>query len=191
MSRALPADLCPPRALGLRSGTVRLRTSDPRWKSAFAAERRRIARAWPTRMLRIEHIGSTAIAGVRAKPILDLAIQVPQLRPLRPLLETLTRLGYAYRGLYGLRGRHFFTLGTPVTHHLHLVQTTSPHWRRWLLFRDYLRANPREAQAYDTLKQALASRFQHDRDSYTRAKTVYVERVLRKARATEKMRVHC
>lgn len=167
--------------LGLPSGTVRLCPPSHRWQAAFAAERRRLARYAPSRRYDLEHIGSTAVPGLEAKPIIDMALCIPSLRSLSAWIRNLTAAGYVYRGEYGLPGRHFFVRGEPVTHHLHLVEQGCPHWTQWLMFRDYLRTHPKDAQRYRDLKKRLAARYAHDRDAYTRSKTTFVTRLLARA----------
>ena len=167
--------------LGLPSGTVKLCLYSPHWSVAFTAERRRLTRYSGSRRYRLEHIGSTAVPGLDAKPIIDLALCLPSFRALPVWIRILTSAGYVYRGEYGLPGRHFFVRGTPVTHHLHLVERGCAHWDKWLLFRDYLRAHPDAVHRYNVFKRRLATRYAHDRDAYTRAKTPFVKRVLARA----------
>lgn len=166
---------------GLKPGTVKLTAYTADWARRFATEKRRLERYLPSRGLLIEHIGSTAVPGLDAKPIIDIAVSVPSLTRLPSLTDALVRARYAYKGEYGLAGRHFFVRGNPVTHHLHLVVKDSEHWTRWLTFRDYLRAFPEEALAYNAFKLKLAHRFANNRDAYTKAKTPFIAALLRKA----------
>ena len=167
--------------IGLKQGTVRLESYTPAWARRFAAEKRRLARYLTTRGTRVEHIGSTAVPGLAAKPIIDIAIAIPSFKRLPSVTAALERARYTYKGEYGLPGRHFYVRGEPVSFHLHLVEHTSEHWVRWLAFRDYLRANPDDAVQYDRFKQDLAVRFASDRDAYTKAKTPFVNTMLTKA----------
>jgi len=168
--------------IGLRPGTVHLSRYTAAWKAAYQRERRRLRRCFPEPDVRIEHVGSTAIPGVDAKPIIDIAIRVQSFRSLKSFVSRMIGLGYEYKGEFGLAGRHFFVNGNPVTHHVHLVRAGSEHWDRWILFRDYLRAHPEEAKRYNAVKRGLARQFANKRDAYTRAKTPFIERVLRLAR---------
>lgn len=169
--------------VGLKSGTVKLNPYDTAWPRRFRQEAARLRRYLGGARCQIEHIGSTAVPGLDAKPIIDIALCIPSFKQLPLWIRRLERAGYEYKGEYGLPGRHFFTRGTPVTQHLHLVQPTSEHWQRWLTFRDYLRANPVEAQRYNAAKQALARKFPEDRNAYTRAKTPIINRLLKRAAA--------
>jgi GrpB-like predicted nucleotidyltransferase (UPF0157 family) len=164
--------------VGLPQGAVHLAPHTAAWATAYERERRRIVRAFAGERVEVEHIGSTAIPNMPAKPIIDLAVRVTNLTRLRSCARRLRRLGYDYWGEYGLRGRHFFVCGVPVTHHLHLVGWRSRHWKAWLLFRDYLRDHTAAAHRYRSLKRRLSTRYPHERAAYTRAKTAFVGRIL-------------
>jgi GrpB-like predicted nucleotidyltransferase (UPF0157 family) len=170
--------------IGLKQGTVRLATYTSDWNAMFRTERRRIRARFPSRTVAIQHIGSTAVPGLDAKPIIDIAVQIASFKRLNAYIRRFVALGYEYKGEYGLPGRHFFVRGNPATQHVHLVERGSAHWARWLLFRDYLRAFPAEARRYNAFKRNLARRYAQNRDAYTRAKTPFVERML--ARAAKK-----
>lgn len=172
--------------IGLKTGEVKLAPYSPLWRRKFAAEKRRLERHLAPRRHILEHIGSTAVPGLDAKPIIDVAILIPTFRSLRRWILALESAGYLYKGEYGLSGRHFFTRGNPVTHHLHLVTPETTHWDDWLLFRDYLRAIPSAAIVYNRTKQQLARRFAADREAYTRAKTPLVKKLMRAARRWRK-----
>lgn len=172
--------------IGLTSGTVKLSSFSTLWQNRFRAETRRLRRYTGNSRYVLEHIGSTAIRGLDAKPIIDMAMMIPSLSRLPLWTKRLESAGYTYKGEYGLAGRHFFTHGNPVTHHLHLVAKGCEHWIRWLLFRDYLRAHPDEAQKYNKLKRALARKYASNRDAYTRAKTPLINQLLAKATKEQK-----
>jgi GrpB-like predicted nucleotidyltransferase (UPF0157 family) len=167
--------------LGLKSGTVTLCAYSPLWRRTFVNERRRLRRHAGGQPCRIEHIGSTAVPGLTAKPIIDMAICIPTFRRLKTWIRILTEAGYGYKGEYGLPGRHFFVRGEPVTHHLHLVESGSDHWNKWILFRDHLRRRPDAARRYNAFKRRMALRHRLDRDAYTRSKTPFIARMLMEA----------
>jgi GrpB-like predicted nucleotidyltransferase (UPF0157 family) len=173
--------------IGLQTGTVKLSAYSRQWGVRFASESRRLSRQLGSARHRIEHIGSTAVPGLEAKPIIDIAVMIPSFRQLTVWIRRFEKAGYLYKGEYGLPGRHFFTRGAPVTHHLHLVEKGSLHWDNWILFRDYLRSHPAEAERYRLYKKKLAERFVNNRDSYTRAKTPFVTRMLARARRSAKL----
>ena len=127
----------------------------------------------------IHHVGSTAVPGLAAKPVIDILIGVRDLEGSRACFEKLERLGYVYFP-YRAGEMHWFCKPGPArrTHHLHLIPTDSARFKAELRFRDRLRANPDLAREYATLKRELAERFTADREAYTEAKGGFVERVL-------------
>ncbi len=174
------------KTIGLTSGTVKLSPYSALWRTRYRTEKYRLRRYTTGLTYQIEHIGSTAIQGLDAKPIIDMAIMAPSLKRLSFWIKRLEIAGYTYKGEYGLPGRHFFTRHDPVTHHLHLVAKGSDHWNRWILFRDYLQTHPLEAVRYNKLKKALARKYAHNREAYTRAKTPLINQLLAKALADQK-----
>jgi len=170
--------------LGLPKGQVALADYSPAWPRLFEAERGRLEAALGGAAMAIEHIGSTAVPGLPAKPIIDIAAAVASLETVGALVAPLERLGYRYLGEYGLPGRHFFEKGAPVTHHVHVVEVAGEHWKVWKLFRDYLRGHPQEAGQYAGFKRELARKYAADRDAYTRSKSEFVGSILKKAGKT-------
>jgi len=178
-----------PEPLGLESKAVRVVPYDDRWPPLFEAEAARILEAVERAglpALAIEHVGSTAVPGLAAKPILDIgAGRPPSMDPLQ-YVAVFASMGYVHRGDGGLPGRQFFRRGALRSHHLHLVEHDGVHWSRYLRFRDALRANPALRDAHAQLKRALAGEFPRDREAYITGKTDFVERVLlRGARVTD------
>jgi len=172
--------------IGLTPGTVKLSHYSTVWRNRYTAEKRRLKKYTLRSCYVLEHIGSTAIPGLDAKPIIDMALMIPSLDRLPFWIKKLETAGYIYKGEYGLPGRHFFSRGNPVTHHLHLVAKGSEHWDRWILFRNYLRTHPADAHNYSKLKSSLAKKYKKNRDAYTRAKTPLVNQILNKARKEQK-----
>lgn len=165
---------------------VKIVEYDAAWPAQYQAERAAILEAIGPLVVSIEHIGSTAVAGLAAKPILDILVGVADLRLVSQTLQPLANLGYEYRGESGIPGRHYFRKGSPQTHHLHMVQVGGAFWERHLMFRDYLRSHPAAAQDYASLKKALATRHGSDREAYTEAKTDFVRGIERQAQDPEK-----
>jgi GrpB-like predicted nucleotidyltransferase (UPF0157 family) len=128
--------------------TVVLVPYDEAWPSLFVEERVRIERALGSWVEAIEHVGSTAVPGLTAKPILDIMVGVSSLRDAKRCIGPLEQLGYEYRGEAGVPGRLFFRKGNPKTHHLHVTEIGSEFWERHPVFRDYLRAHPETARNY-------------------------------------------
>jgi GrpB-like predicted nucleotidyltransferase (UPF0157 family) len=126
----------------------------------------------------IEHIGSTAVPGLAAKPVVDIMAAVESLEASRPAIASLAGIGYCYAP-YRPRSEHWFCKPSPSlrTHHLHLVPATSTQWIEAIAFRDYLRAHPDVAAEYAELKRSLAEQYRLDREAYTAAKHPFIERI--------------
>ncbi len=169
-----------PMSLGLpRSGTVRLVPHSSAWAAEYWLERGRILAVLGVRIQAIEHVGSTAIPGIAAKPIIDIAIAVPTLDVVDALAPSMARIGYDYPGDIGIPGERIFGRGPELrTHLVHAVVANDSTWRNYLAFRDALRADAELAREYHLLKLALAKRYPEDRGSYTREKGAFIEKVL-------------
>src|SRR5919202_662499 len=126
--------------LGLRRGAVQVVPYTPTWVTLFQSERARLQCALGSDALDIQHIGSTAVPGLAAKPILDLGIAVVAEAVVAVCVPRLTALGYTYRGYRGPDQGHFFDQGPEqsLTHYLHLLLIDDPAWGNYLRFRDYL-----------------------------------------------------
>ena len=153
---------------------------DLSWPARFEAERSALAEAigeWIAGG--IHHVGSTAVPGLEAKPIIDILAGVRDLDESRACFEPLARLGYVYAP-YLAGEMHWFCKPHPSrrTHHLHLVPVDSKRYEDELAFRDRLRDDPRIAREYLDLKRTVASRFANDREAYTNAKSGFIGRVL-------------
>lgn len=167
--------------LGLASGTVRLAEADPAWPALFAAERTRVLAALAPLPLAVAHVGSTAVPGLIAKPILDVMGGRPAGSDLAPYVTALEAADYRYRGEFGIPGRDYFVrddISGRRTHHLHVVEHGGAFWRAHLAFRDYLRRTPARAGAYEALKRDLAMRHPGDRAAYTDGKVAFIAETL-------------
>jgi GrpB-like predicted nucleotidyltransferase (UPF0157 family) len=148
----------------------------------FDAEARRIEEACAGLAIRLEHIGSTSVPGMSAKPVIDiLAGRPPQSRP-TDYIAAFRQLGYEHKGAFGVPGRDYFRRGTPRSHHVHLVKWSSTVWEDHLLFRDRLRTDPAIARDYEAVKRELAIAYANDRRGYTDAKGPFIRSVIRDAR---------
>lgn len=150
---------------------------DPRWPSLYEAERARLTAVLDRHILRIEHIGSTAVPGLAAKPLIDILVTVDRLGSSDAYVQPLRSLGYTYFPVLGGPDRYTFGRGVPHTHHVHIVEHGSGEHRRPLAFRDYLRSHPEVARQYATLKRGLAARFHDDRRAYNAAKTDFIRSI--------------
>jgi GrpB-like predicted nucleotidyltransferase (UPF0157 family) len=162
---------------------IQIMDYDPRWPDIFAALRARIADALGSLAQRIEHVGSTAVPWLAAKPIIDIDVVIATWSDLPTIIDYLQRLGYHHEGDLGVSGREAFTTppDTPP-HHLYVCTTDSPQLVHHLAFRDYLRAHPDTARAYADLKKSLAKRFPADRSAYTDAKAAFIGHILQTAK---------
>jgi len=156
---------------------------DPRWPEMFAEAKARILEALDGLDVSVEHVGSTSVPLLAAKPIIDIMVVVPDAPIGKKTIAPLAVLGYEYRGELGIPGRLYFAKGGPPrTHHLHMYPHGHPESLRLLLFRDYLRTNPNAAHEYAELKRALAKRFRDDREAYTEAKSTFIKSIEADAR---------
>ena len=161
---------------------------DSKWPRIFEAEKLNILGVTAGLVIAVEHIGSTSVPGLGAKPIVDIMAGVHTLDEGRQTIGPLTtQLGYEYAPEFevDMPDRLYFHKHPPVgdQFHLHMVETTGEFWERHLLFRDYLRAHPETAQDYEQLKRRLAEEFRTNREAYTDAKSDFIQSIETKARA--------
>ena len=159
---------------------IRLMSSDSAWPGRFELERAALEEAigeWIDGG--IHHVGSTAVPGLEAKPIIDILAGIRDLENARACFAPLAGLGYLYAP-YLPQEMHWFCKPDPArrTHHLHLVPAGTPRFHDELTFRDRLRADPRLAADYAALKRHLAKRHRDDREAYTDAKGVFIRAAL-------------
>jgi GrpB-like predicted nucleotidyltransferase (UPF0157 family) len=155
---------------------VRLVKYDAAWPVQAAQELERIGRALGPLAERLEHVGSTAVPGLAAKPILDLQLSVAAIEPRAQYVEPLERLGYLFVPAPESLDYHFFAKPPerPRAYHLHVGEVGSAHEFRHLAVRDYLRAHADEAARYAALKRRVVTRHPHDRLAYIAGKEEFV-----------------
>jgi GrpB-like predicted nucleotidyltransferase (UPF0157 family) len=155
---------------------VRIVEYDPAWPGMAEAETARIRAAVGEAAVRVDHVGSTAVPGLAAKPIVDLQLAVTEIGPRSLYVGPLEGLGYLFAPDPASPDFHFFGLpaARPRTHHLHVCAAGSEDERRHLAVRDYLRAHPDEVNAYAKLKRRLVARAPGDRLAYIAGKDSYV-----------------
>ncbi len=153
---------------------------DPNWVARFEAEKALLEPLLaPWRRGPIEHVGSTAILGLCAKPVIDVMVGVTSLAESEPAKTALREVGYQYAE-YKTDVMHWFRKPSLSmrTHHLHLIPYGSPLWHDRLRFRDALRADSTLAADYAELKLGLARKFEFDREAYTEGKSPFIARIL-------------
>jgi GrpB-like predicted nucleotidyltransferase (UPF0157 family) len=161
---------------GGREAPIEIVEYDPAWPARFASERERLLPLLAA--AEIHHIGSTAVPGMAAKPVIDLMALVPELDA--PIVALVGRGGYQYPAAFNAALRHRRWLCRPTaahrTHHLHLVDEPA-ELARHLHFRDRLRASATLRDEYARLKRGLAERTRDDREAYSAGKSAFIKRV--------------
>lgn len=167
---------------------------DPAWPDRFAEEKARLLEAIGRLVAGIEHVGSTAVPGLAAKPIIDIAVHLYSLVDALKCIEPLVELGYECLGEYGIPGRIYFRKltdeplpgqavgGKGRTHQIHMYELGHEQYAKQIIFRDYLRAHSETAREYEALKRELAARHVADVEAYADAKSEFVLGVLALAR---------
>jgi len=170
--------------LGLERGTVELVAHQSEWHRLADEERSRLEDALHHSVEEIEHVGSTAIEGIPAKPVLDLLALADDPAPDSEYAAKLEPEGYELRENDPVLDRLFFAKGPTEerTHYLSIAERGSDCHREQIAFRDYLRANQDAAAEYARLKRELANEHGDDRETYTERKSAFVERILDRAR---------
>lgn len=171
---------------GMKKDQLQLLPHDPAWKDDFLTEKNRIAAALDERSVLIEHVGSTAIPTVHAKPILDIAILCGE-TGLAPVAQALLGLGYVYRGQFGEeRGHHYAVLEKENVRlcQAHIFTEANADWHAKLRFRDVLRQNLELAHEYDDYKRRLAA-VVANKSEYAEIKTRWVDNFILKVMRAE------
>jgi GrpB-like predicted nucleotidyltransferase (UPF0157 family) len=155
---------------------------DPTWPTAFEAVR---ARVWPVVddiALAVEHVGSTSVPGLAAKPIIDVSVVVPTGAAVKVAIERLSTLGYRHLGNLGIEGRESFASPTMLPrHHLYVCPQDSLALKNHLIVREHLRTHSEAAAEYGALKRRLAEQFSEDIGGYTEGKSETILAMLRAA----------
>jgi GrpB-like predicted nucleotidyltransferase (UPF0157 family) len=158
---------------------------DPAWPRRFESEKSILLDIFRPVSVQVEHVGSTAVPGLGAKPVIDILLGVDQLADVEARIPDLAAARYEYVQRYEneFPERRLFAKPhqRPRAYHLHAVERSTAFWRRQLLFRDFLRRRPDVALDYCELKRRLAAAYGNDRDGYARAKTAFIEAALERA----------
>jgi GrpB-like predicted nucleotidyltransferase (UPF0157 family) len=168
--------------LGLKHGVNLLVDYDPEWAAAFEEERARLQAAIGDILRGIEHYGSTSVAGLRAKPIIDILLGVTPLENWLQCKTPLETLGYDYADDAGVSGHYIFGRGrdqTERTHLVHVVEFNGQSWRSNLAFRDALRTDPSLRKEYSRIKEEAAALAPVGRARYNDLKHLFIERVMK------------
>ncbi len=169
--------------IGLKRGTVKLSSDHIRWEKLFEKEKQLLT-ATLDNTIDIEHVGSTAIPNVPAKPIIDIMIGFSKMRQAKEIYKILSEMGYKDRGEQGVFERRLFVKGAEDnrTHYLHVTKKNSGFWIEHILFRDYLRQHKDARDEYGELKKQLEKEYSDNRKQYTKEKADYIQKIIIRAK---------
>ncbi|MEO8287786.1 MAG: GrpB family protein [Chloroflexota bacterium] len=151
------------------------------WPEKYRKEMADIVQAIGPYIATIEHVGSTSVPGLAAKPIIDIGIDLNTYPLPEEAIAAIEALGYEHMGELGIPERHYFRKGVPRSHQVHSYSPGNVEWEAHILFRDYLRSHPEAARRYEQLKRELAARHT-DVNAYAEDKTDFIKETLAKAR---------
>ena len=169
--------------LGLHKDKVQLIPYCSDWPQEFELEKERLQKILGDTAIAIEHVGSTSIPGLSAKPILDIAVAVDSIQTLTKLIPVLTEAGYDVLDSIERCGEVLARKGPPEcrTHYIHVEVISSTYWNNHILFRDYLLKHPEYIAKYEELKKSLEANFKDDRKKYTATKKEFIQSILKSA----------
>lgn len=170
--------------IGLKRGTVKLVKYSPMWRKSFECEQKKLQKIFGRDALEIQHVGSTAIPGMLAKPVIDIALIVSSFQKARRYVNKLKEIGYDIKKNDTMKERLFFTKGPEKkrTHYLHIGEIGSGYAEDMILFRDYIRQHNDALKDYFELKVQLAAKYQNTREIYTAKKEKLVKEIVKKAK---------
>jgi GrpB-like predicted nucleotidyltransferase (UPF0157 family) len=166
---------------------VELQPYNPDWEHRFEWEKKSISEALGDSLIEVEHIGSTSIKGLAAKPIIDIMAGVHNLELVDAWIPSLMEIDYEFVHKPEFTDRRFFRKGLwgQGICHLHICEYDSTEWREKLLFRNYLRLHPEALREYASLKEELAQIHKFDRHAYTERKGPFIKKIIEMARGDE------
>lgn len=154
----------------------------PVWQSAFDEEAARLRAVFGSELIDMHHVGSTAVPGLPAKPIIDILAVVHEIGKIDEINQGMSDIGYECMGEFGIQGRRYFRKGADRrTHHVHVFANGDPNVIRHIAFRDYLRSHEQDRVAYGDLKLSLARLHPNDIDAYIDGKDSLVKVIERRA----------
>ena len=164
--------------LGVKHNTVKLVKFNKDWAKHFESEKKRLEKILGKHALAIEHIGSTAIHGLKSKPIIDITVGVPSLKLAKKYVKMLENAGYVNPDIFRQDQHLMFSkrMSGVTTHHIHVVRHKGEIWKNHIGFRDHMRSNSKALKEYLKLKEKMGKKFANDRPGYTKSKEEYVKR---------------
>ena len=170
-------------SIGLLRGTVVVERHNPEWEIIAKDTIEKLKSVLQDVAIDIEHVGSTSIKDIVAKPIIDIVIGVNVFEDILKMNNTLEEHGFIFRGQdHPDQYLYICGKGDLVTHHIHVTIYNSETWDNYINLRDYLNAHPDEAKKYSLLKEELAKKFVNDRKTYTSSKSDFIDNLLKKAK---------
>jgi GrpB-like predicted nucleotidyltransferase (UPF0157 family) len=176
--------------LGLKKGFVKVEKYNPEWQKEFSKEKKNLKKVFGSIALSIEHVGSTSIRGLSAKPIIDIAIGVNSLKDIVKIKKKILKFSHYSIKENNADGEILMRRGVPikqgedkpsfVTHFIHIMEIGGRKYKETLVYRDYLRENKKALKEYNNLKQKLAIKYKNERKSYTKAKDKFIKNILTK-----------
>jgi len=163
--------------LGLDSKKVLLVDHDDKWKSFYNTEAMIIKKALDELIIDIQHIGSTSIEGLKAKPIIDILVGLESFEKIDEVIKIMENLGYVYAHWAGIPGDYTFRKGEITTHLIHVVKYGENNWNHNIKFREILKNNPDLIKQYVELKEELAIKHPDSREKYTEGKSEFILKV--------------
>lgn len=157
---------------------------DPNWAEEFQTYAVELRSALGNLVMSIEHVGSTSVVGLVAKPVIDIDVVISSRIVLGQVIQKLAKLNYGHEGNLGIPGREGFMWPEGKRHHLYVCSVDTPNLHNHLVFRDYLRAHSEAVKAYGELKRELSERYINDMDAYGEAKTDFIQSIIAKAEAS-------
>ncbi len=176
--------------IGLKRNIVILAPYTPEWAKLFVEEKNLLQTLIGKYVMDIQHIGSTSIPEMIAKPIIDIGISIVEFEKGKECIKLIESLGYKYKGENEIPRRHYFVKGDTRTHHIHMLEYNSEEWKNHIIFRDFLIKNPQIAKKYIQLKKELAKKFRNDRLSYSNGKSEFIEHILMMAKTRIGYKIH-
>ena len=170
--------------VGLSKNSVKLYPHSEEWSILFEKEKIKVYNCIKEYVIDIQHVGSTSIRGMHAKPIIDIVVAIDDLKDGFKLIDDIESIGYHFKGSLGKSNRFFFWKGneTNNTHNLHIVQYGDKNWENLTLFRNFMNNHSDYRDKYYSLKLDSANKYKDDRDAYTSSKTKFILDVIKLAK---------
>ncbi|MEG2656868.1 MAG: GrpB family protein [Clostridium sp.] len=170
--------------VGLPKNSVMLYPYSEEWSMLFEKEKINIYNCIKEYVIDIQHVGSTSIKGMYAKPIIDIVVAIKNLEDGFKLIDDIESIGYHFKGSLGKSNRFFFWKGNDKsnTHNLHIVQHGDKNFDNLILFRNFMSNHCDYREEYCRLKLDLANKYKEDRDAYTKSKTKFIVNVIELAK---------